>query len=85
MSTYLQLSKYAMVADRSILHSPSTNAFYGVYSAIRQRHLFFGVLSFVTLLAELGPPVTLSHVPFSKTETYMTQFAHGWLFRFWGS
>lgn len=79
MSTYLQLSNNALVAERSILHSPPTNAFYGVYSAIRQRHLFFGVLSAVTIIAELGLPVTLSHVPFSKTETYMTQFVCAWL------
>lgn len=79
MSTYLELSRHVLVADRSILHSPPTNAFYGIYSAIRQRHLFFGVLSFVTLLAELGLPVTLSHVPFSKTETYMTQLVCTWL------
>lgn len=79
MSTYMQLSKHAMVADRSILHSPPTNTFYGVYSAIRQQHPFLGVVSLVTLLAELGLPVTLCHVPFSKTETYLTQLLCTWL------
>lgn len=79
MSTYLQLSEDALVADQCVLHSPPTNALYGIYSAIRRRHLFFGVLSFVTLLAELGLPGILSHVPFSKTETHMTQLVCTWL------
>lgn len=77
-SPYLKLSEYSLPAERSILLSPPTNAFYGLYSAFRQRHLFLGVLSFTALLAELGLPVTLSHVPFSKTETYWTQFICAW-------
>lgn len=40
ISPYLQLSSKTLPAEQSILLSPPTNAFYGIYSAIRQRHLF---------------------------------------------
>lgn len=79
MSPYLRLRDEALIAERSIILSPPTNAFYGIWSAYKQRHLFFGFLSFVTLLAELGLPVTLSHVPYSAMETYMTAVVCMWL------
>lgn len=78
-SPYLQLCNNALPAERSILLSPPTNANYGVYSAICQRHLFLGVLSFTTILGEIILPVTLSHVPFSLTETCKTQIVCAWL------
>ncbi|KAF3761413.1 hypothetical protein M406DRAFT_233216, partial [Cryphonectria parasitica EP155] len=79
MSPYLKLRDRALPAQQSILLSPPTNAFYGLWSAYRQRHLYLAFLSFVTLLAELCLPVTLSHVPFSAVETYMTQVVCTWL------
>ncbi|KUI69366.1 hypothetical protein VM1G_11646 [Cytospora mali] len=79
MSPYLQLSNDNLPAERSILLSPPTNAFYGIYSAVRQRHLYLGVLSFTTILGELFLPVTLSHVPFSLIETYKTQVVCTWI------
>lgn len=79
MSPYLKLSKEARRAEQSILCSPPTNAFYGMWSAYRQRHLYLGFLSFTTVLAELCLPVTLSHVPFSAVETYSTQFVSTYL------
>lgn len=79
MSPYLRLSKTARRAEQSILCSPPTNAFYGMWSAFRQRHLYLGFLSFATILAELCLPVTLSHVPFSAVETYMTQIVSAYL------
>ncbi|KAK7747290.1 hypothetical protein SLS53_001543 [Cytospora paraplurivora] len=79
MSPYLQLSSKMLPAERSILLSPPTNAFYGIYSAVRQRNLFLGVVSFTTILGELCLPVTLSLVPFSLLETYKTQLVCAWL------
>lgn len=79
LSLYLRLSRSALPAERSILISPPTNAFSGLWSAFRQRHVFLGCLSTATILAELGLPVTLSHVPFSNTETWYTQFVCAWL------
>lgn len=67
---YQQLSKHALPADRSILLSPPTNAYYGLYSAFRQRSICFGAVAFATILAELFLPVTLSHVPFSHLDIY---------------
>ncbi|PSR79392.1 hypothetical protein BD289DRAFT_348021, partial [Coniella lustricola] len=78
ISPYLKLRDEPLIADRSIILSPPTNAFYGIWSAYKQRHLYFGFLSSVTLLAELGLPVTLSHVPFSATETYLTGVVCAW-------
>lgn len=76
---YQQLSKCALPAERSILLSPPTNAFYGLYSAFRQRSIFFGFVAFASILAELVLPVTLSHVPFSHLDTYETQLVCAWL------
>lgn len=76
---YQQLSKYRLTAERSILLSPPTNAFYGMHSAFRQRSIFLGAVSFTTILAELFLPVTLSHVPFSHLDTYVTQLVCAWL------
>lgn len=78
MLPYQQLSKYTLSAERSILLSPPTNAFCGLYSAFRQRSIFLGVVSFTTILSELILPVTLSHVPFSHLDTYETQLVCAW-------
>lgn len=76
---YQLLSKHALPGERSILLSPPTNAFYGIYSAFRQRSIFLGAVSFATILAELILPVTLSHIPFSHLDTYETQLVCAWL------
>lgn len=78
MLPYQQLSKYTLSAERSILLSPPTNAFCGLYSAFRQRSIFLGVVAFTTVLSELILPVTLSHVPFSHLDTYETQLVCAW-------
>lgn len=78
MLPYQQLSKYTLSAERSILLSPPTNAFCGLYSAFRQRSIFLGVVAFTTILSELILPVTLSHVPFSHLDTYETQLVCAW-------
>ncbi|KAJ0119814.1 hypothetical protein J7T55_014019 [Diaporthe amygdali] len=78
ISPYQQLSKQQLPAERSILLSPPTNAFYGMYSAFQQRSPFLGAVSFTTVLAELFLPVTLSHVPFSHLDTYETQLVCAW-------
>lgn len=76
---YQLLSTQALPAGQSILLSPPTNAFYGVFSAFRQRSIFLGAVSFTTILAELLLPVTLSHIPFSHLDTYETQLVCAWL------
>lgn len=76
---YQRLSKHALPAEQSILLSPPTNSFYGIYSAFKQRSFFLGFVSFTTILAELFLPVTLSHVPFSHLDTYETQVVCAWL------
>lgn len=79
ISPYLLLSKRAMRAEQSILLAPPTNSSSGLYSAIRQRHVFLGLVSVTTLLAELCLPVTLAHVPFSRFDKLAIQEVCIWL------
>jgi hypothetical protein len=72
------MSQRALPAQRSILISPPTNPFSGLYSALRQRHPYLGVLAVASLLADFLP-VTLSHVPFSVLETNQTQYTCAYL------
>lgn len=78
VSPYLLMSKRALPAQRSILISPPTNPCSGLYSALRQRHLYMGILAVASLLAEFLP-ITLSHVPFSILETSETQHTCAYL------
>jgi len=55
-------------AARSILCSPPTNPFTGIYTAAKQRHVFLFAVSFAAILSEFLP-VLLSNVPFSLTQT----------------
>ena len=72
LSPYLLLSHSPLAGNRSILISPPTNPFSGLYVAYRQRNGYLGFLSFVSILADFLP-LTLSHVPFSVIETSATQ------------
>ncbi len=72
------MSQRALPAQRSILISPPTNPCSGLYSALRQRHPYLGVLAVATLVADFLP-VTMSHVPFSVLETYQTQYTCAYL------
>lgn len=78
MSPYLLLSRRALRAEQSILLSPPTNSLSGIYSAIRQRHVYLGLVSVATLLAELCLPVTLAHVPFGHFSKLAVQDACIW-------
>lgn len=73
LSPFLLMSQRALPAQRSILISPPTNPISGLYSAVRQRHPYLGVLAVTSLLADFLP-VTLSHLPFSVLESYQTQY-----------
>ncbi|KAK3335946.1 hypothetical protein B0T19DRAFT_471121 [Cercophora scortea] len=68
MVPYQGMARRTLPAEKSILITPSTNPFSGIYSAIKQKHLFFFATSFAAILSEFLP-VLLSNVPFSLTQT----------------
>ncbi|KAK4462993.1 Zonadhesin [Cladorrhinum samala] len=68
MTPFQIMAKKTQSAKRSILFSPSTNPFSGLYSAIKTRHLFLMCVSAAAILSEFLP-VLLSNVPFSLHQT----------------
>ncbi|KAK3987789.1 Zonadhesin [Cladorrhinum sp. PSN332] len=68
MTPWQIMAKQTQTAKRSILFSPSTNPFSGLYSAIKNRHLFLLCTSVAAILSEFLP-VLLSNVPFSLHQT----------------
>ncbi|KAK3393528.1 hypothetical protein B0H63DRAFT_554884 [Podospora didyma] len=68
MVPYQMMAQRTRLPANSILFSPSTNAFSGIWVAIKQRHLFLFVVSVSSILSEFFP-VLLSNVPFSLTQT----------------
>lgn len=57
-------------AKKSILLSRPTNAFYGIYMASRQKHLFFFVTSLMAIFSEFLP-ILLSNVPHKLTQVLL--------------
>jgi len=68
MTPYQMMSQRPQPAERSILVSPCTNPFSGVYAAARQRQPFSLAVSLVAALSEFLP-LLLSNVPFGLTQT----------------
>lgn len=68
MTPYLLLSLRTQPPGRSILFTPSTNPFSGVYSSVRHRQPFLFVVSLAAILSEFLP-VILSNVPFNLAQT----------------
>ncbi|RWA13532.1 hypothetical protein EKO27_g1535 [Xylaria grammica] len=70
LSPYQLLAHRPQIASRSILLAPPTNAFSGLWYAVRTRHVFIGFISLASALSEfLG--IFLSNVPFQVTQTYL--------------
>ncbi|KAI0410809.1 hypothetical protein F5X98DRAFT_384839 [Xylaria grammica] len=70
LSPYQLLAHRPRIASRSILLAPPTNAFSGLWYAVRTRHVFIGFISLASALSEfLG--IFLSNVPFQVTQTYL--------------
>lgn len=69
MTPYQLIARRTQPAERSILFSPSTNPFSGIYAAVKHRHIFLFAVSFAAILSEFLP-VLLSNIPFSLSQTY---------------
>lgn len=63
--------KRAQPPEKSILHTRPTNAFYGIYAAIKAGDIFLLLSALMTILAEFLP-VLLSNIPYSLTQTLRT-------------
>ncbi|KAK3941797.1 hypothetical protein QBC46DRAFT_381465 [Diplogelasinospora grovesii] len=74
MAPYQIMAKRTQPPERSILFTPSTNPFSGIITAVKKRHVFFGVVCAVAILSEFLP-ILLSNVPFSLTQTSNTATA----------
>ncbi|KAK4193252.1 hypothetical protein QBC35DRAFT_100332 [Podospora australis] len=68
MTPYQLMAKKTQTAQRSILFSPCTNPFSGIYSAIKHKHIFLLCVSVAAILSEFLP-VLLANVPFSLHQT----------------
>ncbi|KAI1294489.1 hypothetical protein F5Y03DRAFT_314772 [Xylaria venustula] len=68
MNSYQVLAESPREAGQSILLAPPTNAFSGLWHAVRTRRVFFGVVSLASILSEsLG--IFLGNVRFQVTQT----------------
>ena len=74
LTPYQLMSRRTQPAARSILLSPATNPFSGIYTAVKQRHLFLFATSFAAILSEFLP-VLLSNVPFNLAQPYVAASA----------
>ncbi|CAI4214936.1 unnamed protein product [Parascedosporium putredinis] len=71
MGPYQRMAVSAQPADRSILLSPPTNSFTGLWSAIKRRHFYLIVAAFAASIAEFLP-LLLNNVPYRVTQTLRT-------------
>lgn len=78
ISPYQLLANSPQPANHSILLSPPTNAFSGLWSAIRRRHVFLIIVAVTAILSEFMP-VLLNNVPFKVTQTMMTHMVCTWM------
>lgn len=74
MAPYQAMALATQPPSRSILLSPCTNPFSGLYSSIKQRHPFLFATSLAAILSELLP-VFLANVFFSLSQTNKTATA----------
>jgi hypothetical protein len=70
MSPYHLLSSRPQYARHSILLSPPTNAFSGIYSGIRRHHSFLAIVGLTSVLSEFLT-IFLANVPFRVTQTFL--------------
>ncbi|RYP75207.1 hypothetical protein DL771_002532 [Monosporascus sp. 5C6A] len=77
LSPYYLLAQAPQSAQRSILLAPPTNAFSGVWSAVRRRDGFLAVVALTSVLSEFLP-VVLAEIPFRVSQTYLVHRITTW-------
>jgi len=78
LEPYRQLSRCPQTADRSILVSPSTNAFLGFGPALVRRDWITAVIALNTVLSKFTP-IMLANIPFNLTQTWTVHLVYAWL------
>lgn len=78
LSPYQLMSQAPRRAENSITLSPPLNAFSGLWSAVKRRHLFLVVVACTAVLSEFMP-ILLNNVPFRVTQTWITSRVCTWL------
>ncbi|KAK4201020.1 hypothetical protein QBC40DRAFT_64301 [Triangularia verruculosa] len=78
LSPYHLMSQSPRPAHQSITLSPPMNAFSGIYSAIKRRHIFLIIVAATAILAEFLP-ILLNNVPFRVTQTFIASRVCTWL------
>ncbi|RYO77878.1 hypothetical protein DL764_010169 [Monosporascus ibericus] len=76
-SPYHLLAQAPRSAGRSILLAPPTNAFSGLWSAVRRHDGFLAVVALTSILSELLP-VLLAEIPFRVSQTYLVHLVTTW-------
>lgn len=77
LSPYHLLAREPQTAQRSILLAPPTNAFSGLWSAIRRRHSFLAVVALTAMISEFLP-ILLAQIPFRVTQTHLVHVITTW-------
>ncbi|KAI1741041.1 hypothetical protein F4680DRAFT_447408 [Xylaria scruposa] len=74
---YLVLTERPREASQSVLLAPPTNAFSGLWHAVRTRRLFLGAVSIASILSQ-SLSIFLSNVPFRVTQTFLVSQLSIW-------
>jgi hypothetical protein len=77
MSTYKRLAQTPRAARRYILTSPPTNAFSGLWLAIRRGDWFLALVALISIVSEVLP-IFLANVPYRVTSTYIAARVCTW-------
>jgi hypothetical protein len=77
MSPYILINSCPQLARYSILLSPPTNAFSGIISGIRRKHVFLAIVAFTTSLSEFLT-IFLSNIPFQISQTFLIAQIYAW-------
>ncbi|KAK1833868.1 hypothetical protein QBC39DRAFT_424624 [Podospora conica] len=74
MTPYQLMANRTQPAERSILFTPSTNPFSGIWAAIKHRHLFYFLTCLAAIFSEFLP-MLFANIPFSLTQVYASASA----------
>ncbi|OTB08920.1 hypothetical protein M426DRAFT_6952 [Hypoxylon sp. CI-4A] len=77
LSPYQLLAKSPQHARHSILLAPPTNAFSGLWSAVRRRDTFLAIVALTSILSEFLT-IFLSNIPYRVTQTFLVHQVCTW-------
>ncbi|KAH8880852.1 hypothetical protein GQ53DRAFT_889304 [Thozetella sp. PMI_491] len=78
LTSYRKLSSHPQLAERSVLVSPATNVFSGLWKAIEYRDVYLGAVALAGFVSKFTP-ILLSNVPYSLTLTWEAHEICTWM------